>query len=161
MDFQNAFNAAGGNPTLVVDGLYGPATAAAEQQVLTAVDGSTAPAPCVAGHQGGTAPAVVSPGKPTAANGTATTSTSGGTKAPVVASASLIPGLPATVTIFNQVIPTNMLLLYLGAAVVAGMVWHASSSPKYSYTSIRTTRAPVRRRRRPVRRRATRRRRRR
>jgi hypothetical protein len=75
--FQNAYNAAGGTPALVVDGLYGGNTAGALQtsadpggQMLAAFNGGAVTPGCVlpAGSGGGTTPApavVVTPASPT------------------------------------------------------------------------------------------------
>ena len=65
-DFQTAYNGAGGSPALSVDGLYGPATQAALQNVI---NGPVAAA-CVAAA-GSTSPAVVST-SPSTTNSTST-----------------------------------------------------------------------------------------
>lgn len=64
--FQQAYNDAGG--AISLDGLYGPETAAALQSVLTTIDGSSAPAACVAGTAGSIVPAL-SPTVPAASSG--------------------------------------------------------------------------------------------
>lgn len=68
-DFQSSFNAAGGAPALATDGLYGPKSSAALQQVINAGEnnadlaGETAPAGCVSqgggSPGGGTSPPIV------------------------------------------------------------------------------------------------------
>lgn len=105
--FQQAYNDAGG--AISLDGLYGPETKAALQSVLTTIDGSAAPAACVAGNAGSTVPAL----SPTIPSNGATTSL-------------LAPG--ATVNLpFIGATPTRTLLVgaagLLAAWLVGSAIW--------------------------------------
>jgi hypothetical protein len=126
--FQSAYNAAGGgNQVLVVDGLYGPATQAALQEVIDQQGGGSAPAACVAGH-----------------------STSSG-----VTSAALVPTGSSTTTmnIFGQTIPTSTVILAAGICAALGLIGAAAykahaDKVRIKYRTRRPPRPHRRRRRR-------------
>lgn len=111
--FQSLYNAAGGGaamnpatgkPGLQVDGLYGPQTAAALQEVLDASNtGSNAPDPIVPGHQGGVVSGGGGGGGSTAITPALKTTTS---------QASMIPGwLTQNITLAGAQIPWWVVLL--------------------------------------------------
>jgi hypothetical protein len=144
--FQTAYNNAGGNISL--DGLYGPETQAALQSVLTTIDGSSAPAACVAGNAGSTVPAL----SPTIPSNGATTSL-------------LAPGATVNLPFFGAT-PTRTLLVgaagLLAAWLVGSALWKTyqeggiglkSHAPARHARASQMPTRPHRRRRNPVRRR--------
>jgi hypothetical protein len=113
--FQTTYNAAGGgNQTLVVDGLYGPATQSALQEVNDQQGGGSAPAACVAAHNAG------------GGGGTST--------------ASLVPGggSSATVNVFGTQVSTKTLIIAAGAAAMLAIVGAAIFKTHADGATVRT-----------------------